>query len=230
MELRRQLRQALLVNAELRTLIEELRRRIATLERRCTELELQLQQALSVAERREPPASGQAWDAESAAGAQARATILATELAQVRRERTEISVQWNRLVSMLASPQYAGGSAAGPAIDYSAGRTELFFQIRTELEVRDRFAQWQAGGQRRPRETDRRLDPMRDLDEQALVASITVRWQLMDHAPHSFTHRRRWQIEGVLLDPTSEQFLIRQSRERVAYRQRTMAEDPAAVT
>lgn len=120
------------------------------------------------------------------------------------------------------------GSAAAPSIDYSSGRTELFAQVRTELEVRDRFAQWES--EHRPRETDRRLDPTRDVDAQALVATIAVRWQFFDHAPHSFPHQPRWEIEGVLLDHASEQFLIRQSIERVAYRERIMAVHPAGVT
>jgi hypothetical protein len=229
MELRRQLRQALAANAEQRALIDEILLRIATLERRCAELEAQLQRALSLAERREPPSSGQAWDAGSAASTQVRATILATELAQVRRERTESAEQCDRLLHMLARPRSpTSGSAAAPSIDYSSGRTELVAQIRTELEVRDRFAQWES--EHRPRETDRRLDPTRDVDEQAVVATIAVRWQLFDHAPHSFPHRPQWEIDGVLLDPASEQFLTRQSRERVAYRERIMAAHPAGVT
>ena len=158
-----------------------------------------------------------------------RATILATELAQVRRERTETAEQCDRLLRMLARTRSpTSGSAAAPSIDYSSGRTELFAQVRTELEVRDRFAQWES--EHRPRETDRRLDPTRDVDAQALVATIAVRWQFFDHAPHSFPHQPRWEIEGVLLDHASEQFLIRQSIERVTYRERIMAVHPAGVT
>ena len=96
------------------------------------------------------------------------------------------------------------------------------------LSMRDRFAQWE--GAHRPRETDRRLDPTRTLEEQALVATLTVRWQLMDHAPQTFRHRPRWVIEGVLLDSACEQFLIRQSRGRVAYREQIMAAAVAPVT
>lgn len=222
MEVRRQLSQALEANTELRALVEELQRHIATLERRCGELEQQLQRALSLAEGREPPSSGQTWDAASAASVQERAALLSRELEQVRRERAEISEQRDRLSTMLTNSTFrTGGVATGPSTDYSAGRTELFSQIRVELEVRDHFARWEA--EHRPRETDRRLDPTRTLDEQALIATITVRWLLMDHAPHSFRHRPRWVVEGVLLDPVSEQFLIRQSRERVAYRQRLMS-------
>lgn len=229
MELRRQLRQALAANAEQRALIDELLLRIAMLERRCAELEEQLQRALSLAERREPPSSGQSWDAESAACAQGRAAILATELEQARRERTETAEQCDRLLRMLAKPRSpTDGGSAGPSIDYSAGRTDLVTQIRTELEVRGRFAQWES--EHRPRETDRRIDPTRDIDEQALVATIAVRWQLFDHAPHSFPHRPQWEIDGVLLDPASEQFLLRQSRERVAYRERIMAAHATGVT
>jgi hypothetical protein len=229
MEVRRQLSQMLSANAELRALVEELQRRVAVQERRCAELEQQLRQALALAEEREPPASGQRWDAESAARVRERAAILQTELEQLCRERDEVAEQRGRLLARLAAhglPQ--SDAASGHSVDYSVGHTELLSQIRSELEERDRFSQWE--GQHRSRETDRRLDPTRSLDEQALVATITVRWQLMDHAPHTFRHRPRWAVEGILLDPVSEQFLIRQSRERVAYRQRIMAAADAPVT
>lgn len=229
MEVRRQLSQTQSANTELRALVEELQRRLATLERRCAELERQLQRALSLAEGFEPPASSQHWDADAAARVQERAAILTRELEQVRRERTEVAEQRDHLFARLTSLAVpAGGISTGPATDYSAGRTELFGQIRAELEERDRFAQWE--GKHRPRETDRRLDPARTLDEQALVATITVRWQLMDHAPYSCRQRPSWVVEGVLLDPMSEQFLMKQSRERVAYRQRIMAAAAAPVT
>lgn len=52
----------------------------------------------------------------------------------------------------------------------------------------------------------------------------------MDHAPQSFRQRPRWAVEGLLLDPVSERFLIRQSRERVAYRRRVMGTGTADVT
>ncbi|PSM31406.1 hypothetical protein [Haliangium sp. UPWRP_2] len=228
MEVRRQLSQALATNAELRALGEELRRQIAMLERRCAELEQQLQRALSLAVEAEPRTDGQLWNADDAARVQERASILMTELEQVRRERAEVAEQrdWlsTRLTNLLIPD---GGTNAAPSADYSAARTELFSQIRRELEVRDRFADWES--EHRTRESDRRLDPTRTLDEQALAATLAVRWQLMDHAPQSFRLRPRWVVEGLLLDPASEQFLIRQSRERVVYRERSMAKDPAPV-
>lgn len=229
MEVRRQLSQALAGHAELRALVAELRLRIATLERRCAELEQQLQRALSLAESHEPSTSGPAWDAASAASVQERATILLTELEQVRRERSELVEQRDRLVALLTTQSLStSGSATGPATDYAAARTELFLQIRIELEVRDQYAQWLAT--HRPRETDRRLDPTRTLDEQALIATIAVRWQYLDHAPHSFRCRPRWAVEGLLLDPASEKTAIRLSRQRVTYRQQRMAaaSDPVA--
>lgn len=228
MEVRRQLSQALASSAELRTLVEELQFRIATLERRCAELEQELGRALALAEQREPPASGQPWTADSAARVQERAALLATALEQARRERSEADEQRDRLLSRMASLTLADvGAAPGPSTDYSAARTELFQQVRIELEVRDRFAKWES--ERRQREGDRRLDPTRTHDEQALVATLALRWQLMDYAPQSFRQRRRWATEGLVLDPTSERFLIRQSRERVAYRERLMAVDKDSV-
>ncbi len=228
MEVRRQLSQALAAHAELLALVEELRRQIATLERRCAELEQQLQRALSLAAEAEPRPDGQPWAADDAARVQARASILLTELEQVRRERAEIAEQRDRLSTRLTNLLIPdGGITAAPSADYSAARTELFSQIRCELQVRDRFADWES--LHRSRESERRLDPTRTLDEQALAATLAVRWQLMDHAPQSFRLRPRWAVEGLLLDPASEQFLIRQSRERVAYRERSMARGAAAV-
>ena len=222
MEVRRQLSQALAGNAELRALVEELQQRIATLERRSAALEQELGRALALAEQREPPATGQPWDADSAARVQERAALLALELEQACRECSEAAEQRDRLLSRIAGLTLAdAGAAVAPSTDYSAARTELFEQVRIELEVRDRFATWES--ERRQREGDRRLDPTRTHDEQALVATLALRWQLMDHAPQSFRQRRRWAIEGLVLDLASERFLLRQSRERVAYRERMMA-------
>jgi hypothetical protein len=229
MEVSRQLSQALADQAELRALVEELRRRIDMLERRCAELEQQLGRALALAEQRESPASGQPWDADAAARVQERAAILALELEQARRERDDSVAQRDRLMDRLAGvPSRVGSTASGPSADYCAARTELFVQIRQELEVRDRYARWES--EHRPRESDRRLDATRTLDEQALAAALAVRWQLMDHAPQSFRLRPRWELAGLVLDSASEQFLIRQSRERVAYRERIMEATAGSAT
>jgi hypothetical protein len=208
MEVRRQLHQALSANAELRRAIEELRHQLALLQRRCDELTQNLDTCLH--------------------GQQPTET-LTLELEQTRRAHAETAQQRERLLARLIELGLHGSDATtGPAVDYSAGRNDLFAQLRAELEVRDRFAQWESA--HRPRETDRRLDPTRPIDEQALVATLAVRWQHIDHAPQTFRHRSRWIVDGVLLDPQSEQFLIRQSRERVAYRQRIMAASAAPVT
>lgn len=167
MELRRQLHHALTVNAELRAFVEELQRRIASLERRCAELKQQLQHALSLAEGREPPASGQPWDAESAARVHGRAVVLATELEQVRRERTETAEQRERLSTRLMKlllPRQIEPNAQG----YEPSTDGLFIQMRAELQVRERYADWQQSPHR-SRERERRLDPTRTLDEQVLA-------------------------------------------------------------
>ena len=228
-EVRRQLGQALLAKAALRTLVEELQRRVDAQDRRCMELEVQLERALMLAEYCHPEACGQLGDASSAAQFMERATILKTELEQLSREHAEIAAQRARLLALLTEqPLCAGGQPTCPTGDYRAGLTALFSQVRLELEARDRFAQWEAV--HRPRESDRRLDPARTIDDQALVATLSVRWQLMDHAPQSFRHRPRWVVDGVLLDEASEQFLIKQSVDRMAYRQRLMAASVAPVT
>jgi hypothetical protein len=208
MEVRRQLALAVASNADLRRTVEELRQQVAMLEHRCTELTQNIDALL-----RGKPLT----------------ETLATELEQTRRSQRETAEQRDRLMSRLIELGLSGDdTATRPATDYGPARNELFTQMRVELEVRDRFAQWES--EHRPRETDRRLDPTRDIDEQALVATIAVRWQLFDHAPHSFPHRPQWEIDGVLLDPASEQFLLRQSRERVAYRERIMAAHATGVT
>lgn len=207
-EVRRQLRQALEANDELRGVNAELRLEVETLERRCDELARNLGRSLR---------------------AQAPHSILTTELEQTREAHRETAEQRDRLLARLTELGLQRRDASdGPAADYSAARTELFAQMRVELEVRDRFAHWESA--HRPRETDRRIDPIRTLDDQALIATLTVRWQHIDHAPHTFRHRPHWILDGVLLDPLSEQFLIRQSRERIAYRERIMAGDAGSVT
>lgn len=220
MEVRRQLSHALLENAQLRALIEELQRRIAMLERRCAELEQQLQRALAVAAAHEPPASGSAWDAANAARAQERAAILATELEQVRQQRNEIAEQRDRLTTRLIKLLVHHGQETAPA--YDAASDALFQQMRIELQVRERYAEWQS--QHGSREKERRLDPSRTLDEQAWAAALALRRQLMDHAPQRYRRRPLWVVEGLLLDSASEQFLLEESRRRVAYRERRMAE------
>ena len=208
MEVRRRLALAVAANAELRRAIEELRQQVAMLERRCTE---------------------QTQNIDALLQGQPLTETMATELEQTRRSQRETTEQRDRLMNRLIELGLSGDDAATrPATDYGPARNELFTQIRVELEVRDRFAQWE--GAHRPRETDRRIDPTRPLDEQALIATLAVRWQHIDHAPQTFRQRPRWIIEGVLLDPQSEQFLIRQSRERAAYRERIMATPSSTVT
>lgn len=208
MEVRRQLHQALSANAELRRAIEELQQQVALLQRRCDEL---------------------AQNLDACFGGQQPAETLTLELEQTRRAHAEMAQQRDRLLARLIELGLHGSDATtGPAVDYSAGRNELFAQLRTELEVRDRFAQWESA--HRPRETERRLDPTGSPDEQALVATLAVRWQHIDHAPQTFRHRPRWILNGVLLDPQSEQFLIRQSRERVTYREHIMGARSSTVT
>lgn len=208
MEVRRQLALAVATNAELRRTIEELRQQVAMLERRCTELRQNIDALLQ---------------------GQPLTETLATELEQTRRAQRETAEQRDRLMKRLIELGLSGDDAATrPATDYGPARNELFNQMRVELEVRDRFAQWESS--HRPRETDRRLDPTRSVEEQALIATLAARWNHIDHAPQTFRHRPRWIVEGVLLDPQSEQFLIRQSRERVAYRERIMATPASTVT
>ncbi len=200
MEVRRQHALAVAANAELRRTVEELRQQVAMLERRCTELTQNIDALLQ---------------------GQPLTETLATELEQTRRSQRETAEQRDHLMNRLIELGLSGDDAATrPATDYGPARNELFTQMRVELEVRDRFAQWE--GSHRPREIDRRIDPTRPIDEQALIATLAVRWQHIDYAPHTFRHRPRWIVEGVLLDPQSEQFLIRQSRERVSYRERIM--------
>ena len=200
MEVRRQHALAVAANAELRRTVEELRQQVAMLERRCTELTQNIDALLQ---------------------GKALTETLATELEQTRRAQRETAEQRDRLMNRLIELGLSGNDATTrPATDYGPARSELFTQMCVELEVRDRFAEWE--GSHRPREIDRRIAPTRPIDEQALIATLAVRWQHIDYAPHTFRHRPRWIVEGVLLDPQSEQFLIRQSRGRVSYRERIM--------
>ena len=105
----------------------------------------------------------------------------------------------NRLIELGLSGDDA---ATRPATDYGPARNELFTQIRVELEVRDRFAQWE--GAHRPAKPIGGSTRRARLMSRPTIATLAVRWQHIDHAPQTFRQRPRWIIEGVLLDPQSE--------------------------
>ncbi len=193
-------------------MVEELRLRITSQEGRCTALQTELERALHFDVR------------EATDGMQARADIFSSELQQIRQVLTETAAQRDRLIGRLLRL----GMAEQPPpdalnADYRWARTELHSQIQAELVLRDRFARWEETHRRRG--TERRLDPLRTLEDQSLVATLSVRWQFIDYPPQSFRHRPRWLVDGQLLDPLSEQFLLRQSQERVTYRLRIMGDD-----
>ncbi len=216
-----QLSQTLQINAELRGLLEELRLRIATLERRCAELEQQLQRAIISSEPDGSMAGDQTRSEDRLTPDQGRAAILARELEEVRLERNELAAQRERLASRLAAlglSTSADGTITAAAFDGRAVCPELYAQLCVELRVRDEYARFEAD--HRDRVTDWLLDPNRTLEEQAQALTQAMMWLLMAHTPQSLRHCPRWEIPGQRLDRESERFVIHQSQERVAYRQR----------
>lgn len=228
-DLLRRLQQCQRAHRELVATIGELQARLSNVENRCTELEQQLQRALRLAEGNEPPASGLSWDAENAARVQERAAILTIELERVRRQRDDILAERDRLSARVLSLILPDQNLADAmAARYQYQQDPLFLLMREELLARDRYATWRARNGRTS--TERVLDGTRSLDEQALEATLAVRRQLVARPPLRCPSRPRWVLEGFLLDPDSEQYLQADSRRRVAFRERRMAEGTVPVT
>ena len=142
-------------------------------------------------------------------------------LRHYRRELRITATQRDRVLQQLiARGMSVETSPANGSNDYSRAQTDLYVQMQRELMIRDRFAEWEETHRRRG--TERRVDPLRPLSAQALDATIAVRWQFFANPPLSFRRRPRWEVEGILLDPRSERFLISLSQERISYRLRLM--------
>lgn len=228
-DLLRRLQQCQRAHRELVATIGELQARLSHAENRCIELEQQLRRALRLAEGNEPPASGLSWDADSAARVQERAAILTIELEQVRRQRDDVVAERDRLSARVLSLILPDQNLADAmAARYQYQQDPLFLLMRAELLARDRYATWRAGNGRTA--TERVLDGTRSLDEQALEATLAARRQLVARPPLRCPSRPRWVLEGFLLDPESEQYLQADSRRRVEFRERKMAEGSVPVT
>lgn len=210
--LRRQRDEAVAMVAELRALVEELRLQITVLQGRSEVLQTQLDRLLTLA------------DAASPAGANpeaARANVLSAILRRFRRELRETEAQRDRLLNrLLAHGLNMEDATVHGHLDYGRAQTALYSQIERELHIRDRYAEWEET--HRNRGAERRIDPLRPLAMQVLQTTIAVRWQFIASPPLGFRQRPRWEVEGVLLDPQSEQFLVEQSQDRIEYRLRTM--------
>ena len=210
--LRRQRDEAVAMVAELRALVEELRLQITVLQGRSEVLQTQLDRLLTLA------------DAASPAGANpeaARANLLSAILRRFRRELRETEAQRDRLLNrLLAHGLNMEDATVHGHLDYGRAQTALYSQIERELHIRDRYAEWEET--HRNRGAERRIDPLRPLAMQVLQTTIAVRWQFIATPPLGFRQRPRWEVEGVLLDPQSEQFLVEQSQDRIEYRLRTM--------
>lgn len=210
--LRRQRDEAVAMVAELRALVEELRLQITVLQGRSEVLQTQLDRLLTLA------------DAASPAGANpeaARVHVLSAILRRFRRELRETEAQRDRLLNrLLAHGLNMEDATVHGHLDYGRAQTALYSQIERELHIRDRYAEWEET--HRDRGAERRIDPLRPLAMQVLQTTIAVRWQFIASPPLGFRQRPRWEVEGVLLDPQSEQFLVEQSQDRIEYRLRTM--------
>jgi len=210
--LRRQRDEAVAMVAELRALVEELRLQITVLQGRSEVLQTQLDRLLTLADAASPAVA----NPEAA-----RDNVLSAILRRFRRELRETEAQRDRLLNRLLAH---GLNMEDPTVhghlDYGRAQTALYSQIERELHIRDRYAEWEET--HRDRGAERRIDPLRPLAMQVLQTTIAVRWQFIASPPLGFRQRPRWEVEGVLLDPQSEQFLVEQSQDRIEYRLRTM--------
>ena len=201
---------------ELSTVSQELRRIHEAEMRRVAEQDRLLQEALALALEGEPPLSGE-WTADSAARVQRRATLLAAENEQLRRNCAQVSAERQQLSSRLLAILLPGQAAAhASGVNYEADRDPLIAQKRLELTLLDAYAVWQSQHMYDVRA--RRLDPNKTLDEQALEAALAARWRLIVQPPLPVRNRRqplRWVSIGFCLDPASERFLLRDSQRRM---------------
>jgi hypothetical protein len=144
-----------------------------------------------------------------------------TEREQLLRHRREDAEQSERLTSRVLSLILPSGNLTAAGAAHDLRQSDLFRQIRAEVVMRDRYAAWRQG--RRPIVRDRPVTPTRTIDEESAEGVLAVRRMHMFRPPQGFSGTVRWVIEGVLLDPESELFLIDASRQRVAYRENMMA-------
>lgn len=100
-------------------------------------------------------------------------------------------------------------------------QSDLFRQLREEIVVRERYSTWQQINRQIVR--DRPVTATRTREEEAAEAVLAVRRMHMFRPALHFTGNPRWVVDGVLLDPESERFLVRSSRQRILYRERMMA-------
>ena len=157
----------------------------------------------------------------AANSAGARANALWAIVRRFQRELRETEAQRDRILSRLIAHGLSIEDEPGHGLlDDGRAQTAFYSQIERELHIRDRHAVWEeANGERG---TERRIDPLRPLATQVLQTAIGLRWLFIAGPPQGFRQRPRWEVEGILLDPQSEQYLIGQSQERIAYRLRKM--------
>ena len=210
--LRRQRDQAVALVAELRALVEELRLRVTVLEGRSEVLQTQLDRWSALNDSALPTAA-------NAAGA--RANVLWAIVRRFRRDLRETEAQRDRILGRLIAHGLSIEDSPGHGLlDYGRAQTAFYSQIERELHIRDRHAVWEeANG---VRGIERRIDPLRPLATQVLQTTIGLRWLFIAGPPQGFRQRPRWEVEGILLDPQSEQYLIGLSQERIGYRLRKM--------
>jgi len=180
-----------------------------------------LQQTLRVIQSNGQTPAGVTSSGESSSGLQQRLDLLLTEREQLLRHSREDAEQIERLTSRVLSLILPSGNLTAASAAHDLRQSDLFRQIREEVVMRDRYAAWRQG--RHPIVRDRPVTATRTIDEEAAEGVLAVRRMHMFRPPQGFRGTVRWVIEGVLLDPESERFLIEASRQRVAYREDMMA-------
>jgi hypothetical protein len=101
--------------------------------------------------------------------------------------------------------------AAATGYDYL--QDPLFELMRRDVQVADRYADWQT--RHMGRIGARRRDPNQPLDDQAYAATLSARWRLVDHPHLRLGTPPQWRLLGFLLDERSESYLLMIMEERI---------------
>ena len=142
-------------------------------------------------------------------------SLLSTELQAVKHHR-DVAVDEQqrlaaRLLQMMSPGRYLEHAAAE---GYDITTDPLIKLMQQSVLVESQLAQWQRATGKR--QTARVWDPTQTLVEQAYAAAIKERWKHVDHKHKSFRATPEWRVTGILLDPHSEQHLLKVHTERIA--------------
>ena len=203
-----------LAESESRSLRAERERRIAA-EKHVEELTLNLETLTK------PTHSGPV-DSTHYSSAASPFDILRAENREVRIQRDAFNAEREqltaRMLKWMAPGQYLEHAAAS---GYDITQDPLIRIKRDEILVDSRYYDWQeANGVRRKA---RKFDDSQTAVEQAYAAAFAARWSIVHKKHRRMKHELEWVVVGFLLDPQSEDYLLKLSQERIERMERQMA-------